>query len=120
MTAQLARTGAKIHEILNAPIVADQNENAAGLEAHVRRRRGDQPAADPLADNGDAGVLAEISLRQGLASEDAVAGNASLTDDELVAEMLDARYRRTDFATGARRQRRAEHVTRRVCRRSAR
>ena len=62
-----------------------------GFEAHARRRRRDQLAADPLADHGDAGVLAEIGLGERFAGERAVAGDARLGDLELVAEMLNAR-----------------------------
>ena len=49
-----------------------------------------------------------------LPAEWAVAGDARFGDLQFVAEMLDARHRRADFLAGARRQRGAEHMARRV------
>ncbi len=114
MAAKLPRAGAKVHELLNAGFVADQEQNAARLKPHVRRRGRDQLAADPLADDRDAGVLAEVGLGQRFAAEHAVARDTRFADGEFVTEVLDAGDRRTDFLTGARSERGAENVARRV------
>lgn len=54
-----------------------------------------------MGDDGDAGVLAERSLGQGLAAERAVAGDARFGDLQLVTEVLDAGNGRADFLAGA-------------------
>jgi hypothetical protein len=54
-----------------------------------------------LANDGEAGVLAERSLGQGLAGERAFAGDARFGDLQLVTKALDAGDGRTDFVAGA-------------------
>src|SRR5581483_5953198 len=93
---------AKVHEALQTLSVADQDQNAAGLEAHFRSRRRDQLAADPLADHRHAGVLAEVGLGQRFAAEHAVARDARFADLQFIAEVLDAGHGRADFLARAR------------------
>src|SRR5438874_5893915 len=86
LAAQLARAGAQIHETLQACGVADENQNAAGLEPHVGRWRRDELAADPLADHCHAGMLAEIGFSESFSAEHAVARDARFADLKLGAQ----------------------------------
>ena len=106
-------------EPLDALAAAYHHRDAPGFQAHVRRRRGDQAAGDPLGDHRRPGAGADARLGQGEAGELALRLDPHLAHLELAPQLLDAGHPRADPRAGAGGQGRPQDVTRGVHRRGA-